>query len=202
MQVEELVDEYRKRTDEELMLLARDREQLTPEALSPLTDELACRKIGAAQVEAFRKEQEREEHEDTFRTKQRLARTADRWWLRFQLRIQMVAVYAVAVLVYHLLPFKIPDDWEDAAVVTFLCTVAIGFGFREYWKRRSFWVALATAAVAQLWAIKRLHPGAHRRYNNASLVTGFAVGFLIWGAMFLLLRRVRQDSDTHSEVPK
>jgi hypothetical protein len=30
-------------------------------------------------------------------------------------------------------------------------------------------------------------------------LTGFAVGFLVWGAMFLLLRRVCQDSDTRSE---
>jgi len=188
LQIQELIDEYRKKTDEELLLLARDREQLTPEAISALTDELAIRNIDAKRVEAFSKEQKREGRKATFGSKRLLAGAADRWWLR----IQMVAVYAIAGLVYHLLPFKVPDAWEDAAVVTFLCTVAIGFTFREFWKRLSFWVALATAAVAQLWAIKLLNPGAHWRYKNAPFVTGFAVGFLVWGAMFWLLGRVRE----------
>jgi hypothetical protein len=60
-------------------------------------------------------------------------------------------------------------------------------------------VSLAIAAVAQLWAIKVLSPRAHWDYKNAPIVTGFAVGLLVWGAMFLLLRRVCQDSDTRSD---
>ena len=57
-------------------------------------------------------------------------------------------------------------------------------------------MSLAIAAVAQLWVIKVLNPRAHWHDKNASIVTGFAVGLLVWGAMFLLLRRVYQDSDT------
>jgi len=176
VQIQELVDEYRKKTDAELLRLARDRKQLTPEAASALTDELARRKIPAEQI----------------------TRAADRWWSS----IQLFAAYAVGFLIYHRLPFKIPEEWEDAAVVTFLCTVAIGFMFREFWKRFSFWVALATAAVAQLcviWVIRVLNPEAHWHYKNASFATGFAVGFFVWGAMFLLLRRVYQESDTRSD---
>jgi hypothetical protein len=195
VQIQELVDEYRKKTDQELLRLARDREQLTPEAVSALTDELARRKITAERLRAFSKEEERQGRKEAFRAKQRRARAADRWWFR----IQLVAAYAIGLLVYLLLPFKIPNGWEDAALVTFLCTVAIGLIFREFWKRLSFWVALAAAAVAQLWVIKALNPGAHWHYKNASFVTGFGVGLLVWGAMFLLLRRVWQDSDTRSD---
>jgi hypothetical protein len=174
--------------------LAREREQLTPEAASVLTDELARRKIAAERFKAFGKEQERAERKEAFRSKRRRERAADRWsW-----RIQLFAAYAGGFLIYLVLPFKIPEEWEDAAVVTFLCTVAIGFIFREFWKRFSFWVALAAAAVAQLWVIKALNPGAHWHYKDASFVTGFAVGFLVWGALFLLLRRVYRDSDTRS----
>ena len=195
MQIQELVDEYRKRTDEELLRLAREREQLTPEAISALTDELARRKIAAERLQSFSKEEQRQGRKESFRSKRRRVRAAGRWWWR----IQLVAAYAIGLLVYHLLPFKIPREWEDAAVVTFLCTVAIGFMFHEFWKRLSFWVSLAIAAVAQLWVIKVLDPRAHWHYKNASSLTGFAVGVLVWGAMFLLLRRVCQDSDTRSD---
>ena len=195
VQIDELVDEYRKKTDEELLRLARDREQLTPEAISALTDELARRKIAAQRFKAFDKEEERYGCKETFRLKRQRARTAGRWWPR----IQLVAAYAIGFLVYHLLPFKIPREWEDAAVVTFLCTVAIGFMFQEFWKRFTFWVSLAIAAFAQLWVIKALNPSANWHYKNASILIGFAVGLLVWGAMFLVLRRVSQDSDTRSD---
>ncbi|SPE22867.1 membrane hypothetical protein [Acidobacteriia bacterium SbA2] len=195
MPIQELVDEYRKKTDEELLRLARDREQLTPEAISALTDELTRRKLAAERFKAFSKEEERQGRKEAFRSKRQRARAAGRWWSR----IQLVAAYAIGFLVYHLIPFKIPSAWEDAAVVTFLCTVAIGFMFQEFWKRLSFWVSLAIAALAQLWVIKTLNPRANWHYKNASILTGFAVGLLVWGAMFLLLRRVSQDSDTRPD---
>jgi hypothetical protein len=196
VQIQELVDEYRKKTDEELLRLARDREQLTPEAASALTDELARRKIEAERFKAFSKEEERQGRKEAFRSKRQRTRTTGRWWLR----VQLFAAYGIGFLVYHFLPFKIPKEWEDAAVVTFLCTVAIGFIFHEFWKRFSFWVSLAIAALAQLWVIKVLNPTAHWHYHNASILTGFAVGFFVWGAMFLLLRRVYQNSDTPSDL--
>jgi hypothetical protein len=195
VQIQELADEYRKKTDEDLLRLARDRKQLTAEANSALTDELTHRKIAAERFKAFSKEEERQGRKEAFRSKRRRAHVAGRWWWK----IQLVAAYAIGFLIYLLLPFKIQRDWEDAAVVTFLCTVAIGFTFQEFWKRLSFWVSLAIAALAQLWVIKVLNPRARWHYHNASILTGFAVGFLVWGAMFLLLRRVCQDSDTRSE---
>ena len=195
MQIQDLVDQYRKKTDEELLRLARDREQLTAEAGSALMDELARRKIAAVQLKAFSKEEERQGRKDAFRSKRRRARVAARWWSR----IQLVAAYAVGLLLYHFLPFKIPTEWEDAAVVTFLCTVAIGFMFQEYWKTLSYWVSLTIAALAQLWVIKVLNPKAHWHYKSAPILTGSAVGLLAWGAVFLLLRRVYQDSDTRSD---
>ena len=191
MQIQELAGEYRKKTDEDLLRLARDREQLTAE----ITDELARRKIAAGRFKAFSKEEVRQERKATFRSKRQRAQVAGRWWMR----IQLVAAYAIGFLVYYLLPFKIPRDWEDSVVVTFLCTVAIGFMFQEFWKRLSFWVSLAIAALAQLWVIKMLNPRAQWHYKDASILTGFAVGLLVWGAMFLLLRRVYQDSDTSSD---
>ncbi len=194
MQIQEPADEYRKKTDDDLLRLASYREQLTPEAASALTDELARRKIAAERFKAFSKQEERQGRKEAFRSKRQRTRTVGRWrW-----GIQLFAAYAIGFLVYHLLPFKIPKEWEDAAVVTFLCTVAIGFMFQEFWNRLSFWVSLAVAALAQLWVIKVLNPYAHWHYKKASIVTGFAVGLLVWGAMFLLLRRLNQDSDASS----
>lgn len=195
MQIQGLAEEYRKKTDRELLLLERDREQLTPAAASALTDELARRKIGAERLKAFRNEQERQERKEAFRSKRGRARAADRWWFN----IQLIASSAFGLLVYHFLPFRLPDEWEDAALVTFLCTVVIVFTFRELWRGLGFWVSLAISAVAQLWVIKAVNPTAHWHYKNASFVTGFAVGFLVWGAAFLLLRRLFKDSDKDSD---
>jgi hypothetical protein len=96
-----------------------------------------------------------------------------------------VFLTGIGFLVYHFLPFKIPKEWEDAAVVTFLCTVAIGFIFHEFWKRFSFWVSLAIAALAQLWVIKVLNPTAHWHYHNASILTGFCCWVLCMGSNVL-----------------
>jgi hypothetical protein len=111
VQIQELVDGYRKKTDEELLRLALDREQLTAEAHSALTDELARRKIAADRLQSFSKEEERQGRKGAFRSKRRRARAAGRWWRR----IQIITPYAIGLLVYHLLPFKTPREWEDAA---------------------------------------------------------------------------------------
>jgi len=190
VQIHNIVDEYRKKTDEDLLRLAQDRELLTPEANSALTDELARREIGAERFKAFSKEEERHWRKEAFRSKRKRTRVAGRWWSR----IQLVAAYAFGFLIYHLLPFRIPRDWEEAAVVTFLCTVTIGFMFQEFWKRLSFWVSLAIAALAQLSVIKVLNLRAQWHYKNASILVGFAVGLLVWGATFMLLRRVLSES--------
>jgi len=194
VEIQEFAEEYRSKTDEELLRLALEPEQLTPEAKAALNDELTRRKIGTERLKVFSHQEERRRRKEAFRSKRP---TADRW----KSRIGMSAVYALGVLIYHLLPsrFQIPAEWEDAAVVTFLGTVAIGFCFSEFWKRFIFWIALAAAAVAQLWVIKVLNPQAHWHYKNASFVTGLAVGFLVWGGLFLLLRRVYQDSGTRSD---
>jgi hypothetical protein len=48
MHIHDLVQAYQSKTDEELLQLARDREQLTPEAHSALTGEMAKRRIDRA----------------------------------------------------------------------------------------------------------------------------------------------------------
>jgi uncharacterized membrane protein YhaH (DUF805 family) len=71
--------------------------------------------------------------------------------------------------------------------------------FQEYWKRLGYWVSLVISAIAQFSVIKVLNPKAHWHYKSASILTGFAVGLLAWGTIFLLFRRVHQDSDTRSD---
>jgi len=54
MQVGDLAGKYQTKTDEELLRLAMDSDQLTADAQAYLTSELAKRGIGAEQVRAFR----------------------------------------------------------------------------------------------------------------------------------------------------
>jgi hypothetical protein len=65
MNVQELGEEYRNRTDKELLRLALTPEQLTPEAKGALTAELATRGInGEASLDAARREEEQRKAEN------------------------------------------------------------------------------------------------------------------------------------------
>src|SRR6266481_3054310 len=64
VEIQYLAEEYRGKTDEELLRLALDPEQLTPEANVVLRDELARRRINNAEgLSAFRKEEEQRKEE-------------------------------------------------------------------------------------------------------------------------------------------
>ncbi len=61
VEVHEFAEEYRSKTDEELLRLALEPEQLTPEANAVLNDELARRRINNAErLKAFRDEEEQQ----------------------------------------------------------------------------------------------------------------------------------------------
>jgi len=64
VEIQYLAEEYRGKTDEELLRLALDPEQLTPETNVVLHDELARRRINNAEgLSAFRKEEEQRKEE-------------------------------------------------------------------------------------------------------------------------------------------
>lgn len=59
MEIQPLADEYRGKTDDELLRLALDAEHLTPEANVALNAEIARRRINSAEgLTLFRKEEE------------------------------------------------------------------------------------------------------------------------------------------------
>jgi hypothetical protein len=64
VEIQELADEYRNKSDEELLQLALVREQLTPEARAVLSDELSSRKIGAEREKVFQDEAAQLEQEE------------------------------------------------------------------------------------------------------------------------------------------
>lgn len=64
MELQELAEKYQDKTDEELLRLALDPAQLTPEASSALNGELARRRInGAERLETLRDEEKQHEEE-------------------------------------------------------------------------------------------------------------------------------------------
>ena len=66
VELQDLAEEYKSKTDEELLRLALDPTQLTPEANSALNDELARRRINNAErIRAFREEEERRKEEQS-----------------------------------------------------------------------------------------------------------------------------------------
>lgn len=66
MEMQALIEEYLAKTDEELLRLSLDSEDLTPEASTVLSNELARRDIGSTQqLEAFRREEEQSKVEQS-----------------------------------------------------------------------------------------------------------------------------------------
>ncbi len=64
MEIQDLIKQYEIKTDDELLGLALDSEQLTPEATTVLNNELAKRRIdGAERLNVFRAEKEHREAE-------------------------------------------------------------------------------------------------------------------------------------------
>lgn len=64
MELQELAEEYQRKTDEELLRLALDPTQLTPEASSILNDELSRRRINTVErLGVFRVEEEQRKEE-------------------------------------------------------------------------------------------------------------------------------------------
>ena len=63
MEIQNLAEEYRRKTDEELLRLAADPQQFTPEASAVLNDELTCRRIDESKLKAFRDEEEHQKQE-------------------------------------------------------------------------------------------------------------------------------------------
>jgi hypothetical protein len=66
MEIQDLIKEYETKTNEELLRLALDSEQLTPEATTALTNELAKRRLsGTEQLNAFREAEEQRKVEQS-----------------------------------------------------------------------------------------------------------------------------------------
>jgi hypothetical protein len=64
VEIQDLAGQYQSRTDEELLRLALDAEQLTPEANAVLNDELARRRINSVErLSAFREQEEQRKEE-------------------------------------------------------------------------------------------------------------------------------------------
>lgn len=116
MQIQELVDEYRKKTDEELLQLASDREQLTPEAATALRDELARRQISHERLEAFSKEEERQVphtgHTD-------LCRRRSFSFARFVLMATLFLCMTVGSLPLFFLLMKRPYGFQAASAIVY-----------------------------------------------------------------------------------
>ncbi len=68
MEIQELTEEYKGKTDEELLQLALDSTALTPEANVVLSSQLALRGISADRLAAFRKEDDLRKEEESKQT--------------------------------------------------------------------------------------------------------------------------------------
>src|SRR6202023_2301671 len=167
MGMRELESQYQTKTDEELLRLVVELEQLTPEAQVQLHTELAKRGISEARREDFRSEKNQTRTETTegskitllFPSLRRLAETL-RDWKRYKGQTgEWPALSIIAYAVHGIMLFN------SAAFL-------VWFGFQHNWSKTRFLVIVLLLALPEViswdWVQKRIRLREIRKHRKNS----------------------------------
>jgi len=167
MGMQELESQYQAKTDEELLRLVVEVEQLTPEAQVQLHTELAKRGISEARREDFRSEKNQTRTETTegskitllFPSLRRLAETL-RDWKRYKGQTgEWPALSMIAYAVHGIMLFS---------CAAFL----VWFGFHHNWSKTRFLVIVLLLALPEVilwdWVQKRIRLREIRKHRKNS----------------------------------
>ena len=113
----------------------------------------------------------------------------------------LLGAWVIALIVYgFLLPdkYKVPRQWEDAAIMTAMMASFIVVSCRFLWNRLSFWLSLAGTAALQVWIIKVVQPTPWFLRDFGRL------GFFLWVLLFAMLRHIDQETPDSQDghIPK
>lgn len=188
-------NEYSKRSDDELLLLACDRASLTTEAAEALDSELHHRNLTEPDRVKYQRFVKRNEHRNAMRRHGKIygTRTDRSSWVELFMAFTAMALISV---VYLVLPirFRMRGDWEEAAVAVMFASVFIAVFFAGLWWRRvSFWMSLAISSAIHLIAV---HAWIQRvgkisgSVGRLAILLGFALFFAIYGLVWVARRNL------------
>jgi hypothetical protein len=185
---------YEALSDEELLMIAASRAQLEDGAARAMDSEMARRGLTYEQAQAKKGQvarltarENRERHTKSKDTKYFVAQP------KIYLALVVVAIVFVAYLLLIPRAFRIPDEWEEAAVAALTGASMAFFCVQPAIRRTTtFWISMVVACIVQVlachWLIMEFHPSTRGAGKGIWLLSILA-GYVIGAAIFLLLQR-------------
>ena len=190
--------EYAKRSNDELLLLASDRDALTEEASVALDAELSRRnltKSDQAEYQRFVHRMEGREYRRGFKSRRRKLFGVRE--LSLPQLFWAIVPLALILIIYFELPsrYQLKPDWEQAAACTVIATVVGVVGWRSLWRDVAFWMALILSSAIQLvtvhaWVQRQGSPLSHG-YGQAATLLGFLLWIVVYGIVGFLRRKIQ-----------
>lgn len=184
--------EYSERSDDELLLLASDRDSLTTEAAAALDAELRRRNLPEADQFKHQQFVKRNEQRQAKRRRRKVfgTRRDPVAWLDL---LWAVLTMALISYIYLALPsrYHMKPDWQEAAVHMMFASVFIAVVGRPWWRKIGFWMSLILSSAIQLFVV---HAWIHRVGNlsrwrgKLAILLGFVLFLAVYGFVCLLRR--------------
>ncbi len=193
MMLNDFSAEYFERTDDELLLLASDRDSLTTEAANALDAELCRRNLTESDQAKHQQFVKRNEQRDEKRRRRKIfgTRRDRRSWVDLFWALVAIALISFTYLAlpnrYHMKP-----DWQEAAVDVMFASVFIAVASSFWWRKITFWMSLAVSSAIHLVVVHAWI----QRVGNLSRGRGklaVFLGFVLFFAVFASVRVLRRN---------
>jgi hypothetical protein len=183
---------YSERSDDELLLLASDRDSLTTEAAVALDAELHRRNLTESDQAKYQQFVKRNEQREAKRRRRKIlgTRRDRRSWVDL-----FWAVIAIALIsfTYLALPgrYHLKADWQKAAVDVMFASVFIAVASSVLWRKIAFWMSLVSSSAIHLFVvhawIQRVG-NLSRSQGKLAVLLGFVLFFVVYAFVWMLRR--------------
>jgi hypothetical protein len=188
-------------SDDKLLHIAGDRKDLLQEAAVALDAEMARRGLTHEQARSRKKERLRLDIEEAGAHHQK--RNESKYFVaQMNLGACFIGVAGLLVLMITLGNYRVRDEWMWPIIVVYLGALLACLAVQE-WVRQtlSFWFSLALSCVLQFLVAHWLsvyHPSRSGSGLKGSAILSLLPGYLLGGALFLVLQRLKPSQETIS----
>jgi hypothetical protein len=196
---------YASLSDDELLMIAADRMDLTDEATLALDAEMQRRGLSDEQARQKKGEVERLTEEEA---KAHLREAKDTKYFVGKPKIYWAILIAVLVATAYLIlvprQLRIPKEWEEPAAAALTGACMAPFIVRSWVRQKlSFWIALAVSSATQVllcdWLFQ--HYPLHSRGEDKGIwFASLGAGYLLGGALFLLVQRLTPQEEPEERL--
>jgi hypothetical protein len=195
--------EYSQRSDDELLLLASDRADLTTEAAAALDAELRRRNLRESDKLKFQKFIQRTERREAGKRRKKIfgTRARLRSWVDLLLGLLIIVLISFT---YQVLPgeYHMRADWQEAAEQVMFASVFIVVFGRSLWRKIGFWISLIFSSALHVVVVHAWVQRAgkfSRDQGNLAILLGFVLFGIVYGLVWVLRRNFYgEESHEHA----